>query len=341
MEFSAKQIAELLNGTIEGNENVTVNNLSKIEEGKPNTLSFLGNPNYAKYIYDTNASIVIINNNFELEGKVKDTCTLIRVEDAYKCFAKLLDAYNQAKQPQASISKNASIAESASIGNNVYIGDFVCVGKNVKIGDNVQLHPHSWVGDNVEVKENTILNSGVRVYHDCVIGKNCIIHAGSVIGADGFGFTPNSENNYQKIAQIGNVVIEDNVEIGALTSVDRATLGSTIIEKGVKLDNHIQIGHNAVIGENTVIAAQTGVSGSTKIGKNCMIGGQVGIVGHITIADEVKIAAQSGIGKSITKKGDIVQGSPAYFIGDFKRSYVGFIKLPQIMKRLDELEKRK
>lgn len=338
MEFTAGQIAALLSGSVEGNPDVKVNKLSKIEEGTPHSISFLANPLYTSYIYDTNASVIIVNKGFEAEKPLKKTCTLIRVDDPYKSFAKLLETYDKIRKDKKGIEQPAFTAPSAVIGKDVYIGAFAYVGNNARIGNNVKLYPQVYIGDNVEIKDNTTIYSGARIYSDCIVGRDCIIHSGVVIGADGFGFTPN-QNSYQKVAQIGNVIIEDSVEIGSNTTIDRATLGSTIIREGVKLDNLIQIAHNVEIGENTVIAAQTGIAGSTKIGKNCMIGGQVGIIGHITIADEVKIAAQSGIGASITHPGETVQGSPAFSIGDYKRSYVSFRNLPELHRRLQSLEK--
>lgn len=340
MKFSAHQISEILEGTIEGNPDVEVSSVSKIEEGKNGSISFLANPKYADYIYDTDASIVILNKDFKLQQKVKDSLTLIRVEDAYACFGQLLEMYNQVKNDKIGISKQAAIAESANIGKDVYIGDFVSIGENVTIGDEVKIFPNTTIGDNSKIGDKTTIFSGCSIYSETQIGKDCIIHAGVRLGADGFGFAPNSENNYKKVAQIGNVIIEDHVEIGSNTSIDRATLGSTIIRKGVKLDNLIQIAHNVEIGENTVVAAQCGIAGSTKIGKNCMIGGQVGMVGHIKIADGVKIAAQSGIGNSIENENAIVQGSPAIPIGDFKRSYVMFRKLPEMADQIKNLQKK-
>lgn len=339
MEFTAQQIASLIQGEVEGNPAVVVNKLAKIEEGVPNSLSFLANPQYTPHIYTTDASVVIVNRDFVVERPLKSTCTLIRVADARESFAKLLEAYSQIKLNKAGIEQPSHISSSATIGENVYIGAFAYIGSNVKLGNNVKLYPNVYVGDNTVIGDNTVLFSGVRVYSDCIIGKHCTFHSGVIIGGDGFGFAPNSENNYKKVPQIGNVVIEDHVEVGSNTTIDRATMGSTIIRKGVKLDNLIQVAHNVEIGENTVIAAQTGIAGSTKIGKDCMIGGQVGIVGHLTIADKVKIAAQSGIGHSITKEGEIVQGSPAFGIGDYKRSYVMFRKLPEVADRIKVLEK--
>lgn len=339
MEFTAQQIAGLLQGVVEGDPGVKVNKLSKIEEGTPNSLSFLANPQYTHYIYTTDASVVIVNKDFIAERPLKSTCTLIRVSDARESFATLLEAYNQVKFNKTGIEQPSYVSASAKLDENVYVGAFAYVGDNARIGKNVKLFPNAYVGDNVTIGDNTIIFSGVRIYADCAIGSSCTIHSGVIIGGDGFGFAPNSENNYRKVPQIGNVIIEDHVEVGANTTIDRATMGSTVIRKGVKLDNLIQIAHNVEIGENTVIAAQTGVAGSTKIGKNCMIGGQVGIVGHLTIADNVKIAAQSGVGNSITREGEIVQGSPAFGIGDYKRSYVMFRKLPEVADRIKELEK--
>lgn len=340
MKFSALQISELLGGTIEGDPQASVSELSKIEEGKSGSLSFLANPKYAEYIYDTGATIVILNKDFKLERKVADHITLIRVDDAYSSFGKLLEMYNQVKNDKKGISKTASITDSATIGDNVYLGENVVIGENVKIGNGVKIYPQCFIGDNASIGENTTIYAGCMIYSESNIGKECMIHAGVILGADGFGFAPNQENNYKKVAQIGNVIIEDHVEIGANSCIDRATLGSTIIRKGVKLDNLIQIAHNVEIGENTVIASQTGVAGSTKIGKNCMIGGQVGIIGHIKIADGTKIAAQSGIGHSIEEENTIVQGSPAFSIGDYKRSYVMFRNLPAINNALNEIKKK-
>lgn len=326
MEFTAKKIAKALNGKIIGDPNVKVNNISKIEEGKINTLSFLSNPIYEKYLYSTESSIVLINKDLVLK-KENISPTLIVVEDSYKSFADLLNYIVKQKKEKTGISKNAFINKTAKIGKNTYIGDGAYIGENVRIGKNVKICPQTFIDDNVTIGDGTRLFAGVKVYFDSVIKENCIIHAGAVIGSDGFGFAPQSETDYKKIPQLGNVIIEENVEIGANTTIDRATMGSTIIRKGVKLDNLIQIAHNVEIGENTVMAAQSGVSGSTKVGKNCMIGGQVGIAGHLTVADNVKIAAQSGIGKSITKAGEVLQGSPAFDIKSYQKSYVIFRNL--------------
>ncbi len=338
MKFSAQQIAQALNGKVEGDPDVEVNNLSKIEHGEAGTLSFLANPKYTSYIYTTNASIVIVNNDFKPDKPLSPT--LIRVEDAYSSFATLLEMYNQAKKKRSGISKHVSIADSAKIGKDVYIGDFVSIGENSVIGDGCIIHPNTTIGNNCKVGSITTIYSGVNIYDDCIIGNECTLHAGTVIGADGFGFAPQNDNNYRKIPQIGNVIVEDLVEIGANTTIDRATIGSTVIKKGVKIDNLIQIAHNVTIGENTVIAAQTGISGSTSIGRNCMIGGQVGIIGHLEIADGVMIAAQSGIGKSIKEEKTVHEGSPAFSYRDFQRSYIHFRRLDSIVKRVNEVERQ-
>lgn len=336
MKFTAQQIAEVLQGTIDGNPDVEVNNLSKIEEGKPGTLSFLANAKYTSYIYDTNSSIVIVKNDFKADKPI--SATLIRVEDPYGSFASLLEMYQQTKGKRSGISSKSSIAESARVGKDVFIGDFVSIGEYVTIGDNCHIYPNTTIGYSCSIGNDTILYSGVNVYDECVIGNECTIHAGAIIGSDGFGFAPQDDNNYRKVPQIGNVIIEDRVEIGANTTIDRATIGSTIIKRGVKIDNLIQIAHNVVVGENTVIAAQTGISGSTKIGKNCLIGGQVGIIGHLVIADGVMIAAQSGIGKSISEPKSVHEGSPAINIRDFQRSYIHFRRFDKIVKRINDIE---
>jgi UDP-3-O-[3-hydroxymyristoyl] glucosamine N-acyltransferase len=340
MEFSAKQIAELLGGEVVGNEQVTVNTLAKIEEAQVKSLSFLANPKYTEFIYTTGASVVIVNREFVPEQALPASLTLVKVDDAYKSFAKLLEVYNQIRNNKTGIEQPSFVHDSAVVGENCYIGAFSYVDEGVRIGSNSKIHPNVRIGRNVKIGNNTNINSGAVIYDECVIGDNCVIHSNTVIGADGFGFAPSGGAQYAKVAQIGNVIIEDNVEIGANTTIDRATLGSTIIRKGVKLDNLIQIAHNVEIGENTVIAAQTGVAGSTRIGRNCMIGGQVGIIGHLTIADEVKIAAQSGIGSDITEKGAIMQGSPAFAVGDYKRAYVLFKNLPSINATLQQLQKQ-
>ncbi|MES2592582.1 MAG: UDP-3-O-(3-hydroxymyristoyl)glucosamine N-acyltransferase [Bacteroidota bacterium] len=337
MEFTAQQIADLLKGKVEGNGDVIVSGLSKIEEGKTGTLSFLANTLYTPMVYETDASVVILNNSLTLDKPVKSTCTLIRVEDAYGSFAQLLEIYYQIKQNKKGIEQPSFISESAKLGTDCYIGAFAYIGENVTIGNNVKIYPHCYIGDNTTIGDNSTFYSGVKVYYDTVIGKNCIIHASTVIGSDGFGFAPNSEN--KKVPQIGNVVIEDNVEIGSNTSIDRATMGSTIIRKGAKLDNLVQIAHNVEIGENAILAGGAFVAGSSKLGKNVMMGGQAGVVGHVKVADGVKIAGQSGVGSTIDQEGLVVQGSPAFAIGDYQRSYVIFRGLKKLNDRLNAMER--
>lgn len=337
MKFTAEQIAGILEGTVVGDLEVEVSKLAKIEEGVEGSLTFLANPKYKQFIYTTSASITIVNSDFEPEQEL--TTTLIKVDDAYGAFTKLLEYYNQIKLNKSGIEEPCHIADSATLGNDPYIGAFTYIGNNVKIGDNVKIFPNSYISDNVSIGDNTIVFSGGKIYSDCVIGNNCVINSGAIIGADGFGFSPNEKGEYSKVPQIGNVIIEDNVDIGAGTTIDRATLGSTLIRRGVKLDNQIQIAHNVEIGKNTVIAAQTGIAGSTKIGENCQIGGQVGIVGHITIGNNVKIQAQSGIGRNV-KDNEVLQGSPALTYGDYNKSYVYFKNLPKIVKSINEIEKR-
>ncbi|UCG28593.1 MAG: UDP-3-O-(3-hydroxymyristoyl)glucosamine N-acyltransferase [Bacteroidales bacterium] len=336
MEFTAKALADYLKGEVEGNPDVKVSSASKIEEGKEGTISFLANMKYKKYIYTTQASIVIIGKDVKLEKDVP--CTLIRVDNAYQAFASLLELQNQAKPVKTGVHRTAVIEESARLGKELYIGAYSYIGENAVIGDQVKIYPQVYIGDNVEIGDNTVIYPGVTIYEGSRIGSNCVFHAGIVVGADGFGFAPRTDTDYKKVPQVGNVIIEDWVEIGANTAIDRATMGSTIIRRGVKLDNLIQIAHNVEIGENTVIAAQNGIAGSTKIGKNCMFGGQAGAVPHIYIAEGVKVAAQSGIMASIKKPGTIVQGSPAYEIIKYQKSYVFFRKLPEIMAKIDDLE---
>lgn len=337
MEFTVAQIAAILGGEVEGNPDAVVNALAKIEEGKEKSLTFLANPAYTEYIYTTGATAAIVSKSFVAEKPI--SATLIRVENPYESFALLLETYNKIKHNKQGIEQPSFVSPTAVLGSEVYVGAFAYIGANVKIGNHVKIYPHVFIGDNTQIDDHTIIFSGVKIYSDCVVGKHCTFHSGVVVGGDGFGFAPNSENNYKKVPQIGNVIIEDHVEIGANTTVDRATLGSTIIKKGAKIDNLIQIAHNVEIGENTVIAAQTGVAGSTKIGSDCMIGGQVGIIGHLSIAKGTKIAAQSGIGNSIKNENEIWQGSPAFAIGDYKRSYVMFRKLPEMHDKLMALEK--
>ncbi|MEL1244620.1 UDP-3-O-(3-hydroxymyristoyl)glucosamine N-acyltransferase [Flavobacterium sp. DGU11] len=337
MKFTAEQIAGLLEGDIVGNPNAEVFRLAKIEEGTDGSLTFLANPKYLPYIYSTQATITIVNRTFEPENDI--TTTLIKVDDAYQSFSKLLEYYNQVKLMKSGIEQPSVLSEGVTYGDNLYLGSFCYIGKNVKIGSNVKIYPNTFVGDNVIIGDDTILFAGVRIYSETLIGKGCTIHSGAIIGSDGFGFAPGEDGTYSKIPQIGNVIIEDNVDIGSCTTVDRATMGSTIIKKGVKLDNQIQIAHNVTIGENTVIASQTGVAGSTKIGSGCVIGGQVGIVGHITIGNGVRIQAQSGVGKSIPD-GEIVQGSPALGYSDFNKSYVHFRNFPKIVSDIEELKQQ-
>jgi UDP-3-O-[3-hydroxymyristoyl] glucosamine N-acyltransferase len=336
MEFSAAQIAGILKGTIEGDAEVKVNSLSKIEEGKPGSVSFLANPLYTQYIYTTRASIVIINKTFELTAPVSST--LVRVDSAENAFAQLLEMYNQVKLNKTGISPKSEIESSATLGDNPYVGAFAYIGENVRIGNNVKIYPNSYVGDNVTIGDNTTLFAGVKLYSDSVIGKNCIIHSGTVIGSDGFRFAP--QNDHKKIPQIGNVLIEDDVEIGANCAIDRATLGSTILRKGVKFDNLVHIAHNVEVGEHSYLAACNVIAGSTKVGKNCMFSGQVGIVGHLEIADNTIITAQSGISKSITKAGEVYMGSPAFDANKYRKAYIHFRNLDSIAQRVSALEKK-
>lgn len=337
MQFTAKQIAELINGKIEGDPDVAVSSFGKLEEATEGQLAFLANPKYEEFLYTTHASVIIINSSLKVEKDLK--ATLIRVPDAYSSFAVILTAYSQmVKDNLTGIQEPSYISSSVKMGENVFVGAFAYLGNNVKIGNNVKLYPQVFLGDNVSVAENTILYPGVKIHHDCVIGKNVSIHAGCVIGGDGFGFAPQADGTFKKVPQIGNVVIEDEVEIGANTTIDRSTIGSTIIKCGAKLDNLIQIAHNVEIGMNTVIAAQSGVSGSTKIGKNVMIGGQAGLIGHIQIADGTKINAQSGVGKSIKTPNTAVTGSPAFDYGQAIRSQILSRNLPELEKRIMKLE---
>jgi UDP-3-O-[3-hydroxymyristoyl] glucosamine N-acyltransferase len=336
MTFTAAQIAALINGKIEGDANTVVGSFGKIEEAKQGQLAFLANPKYEEYLYSTGASVIIINESLELKQSV--AATLIRVPDAYTAFATLLATYQQMMQQQLNgVQQPVYISSSASYGQNVFIGAFAYLGDNVKVGNNSKIYPNAYLGNNVKVGDNCIIHPGVKIYHDCVLGNNVIIHAGTIIGSDGFGFAPQADGSFQKVPQIGNVVIEDNVEIGANTTIDRATIGSTIIKTGAKLDNLIQVAHNVEIGNSTVVAAQTGISGSTKVGKGVMIGGQAGIVGHITIGDGAKINAQSGVSKSIDP-GKAVTGSPAYDYTAALRSQAVSRKLPELEKRIKELE---
>ena len=335
MKFTAAQIAGILEGEVIGNPDAVVFKLDKIEEGTEGSLTFLANPKYVNFIYTTQATITIVNNDFVPENEL--ATTLIKVEDAYQSFSKLLEYYNQVKLMKSGIEQPSVISENVTYGEQLYLGSFSYVGKNVTIGNNVKIYPNCFIGDNVSIGDNCIFFAGVKIYSETEIGNNCNFHSGCVVGSDGFGFAPTEEGTFSKIPQIGNVIIEDDVEIGANTTIDRATLGITLIRKGVKLDNHIQIAHNVEIGENTVIAAQTGIAGSTKIGSNCLIGGQVGIAGHLTIGNNVRVQAQSGIGKNIPD-GEIIQGSPAFNYSDFSKSYVHFRNLPKIVSDLEELK---
>ncbi len=341
MEITATQIAEIINGTIEGDINSAVNDFSKIEEAQSGTLTFLANPKYEPLIYNTKASIVLVNSSFVPTKPLPPKLTLIKVENAYESLAELLRMYEEISNNNlVGIEDPVFIHPSAKIGDSVYIGAFSYIGENAVIGDNCQIYSHCHIGKDVITGEGSKFFSGVKIYNKTKIGVYCTIHSGAVIGSDGFGFAPNKENEYQKVPQIGNVIINDYVEIGANTTIDRATMGSTVIGKGVKLDNLVQIAHNVEIGPNTVIAAQTGIAGSTKIGDDVMIGGQVGVVGHIQIAKGTKIAAQSGVGSSINEENQIIQGSPAFEIGEYKRSYVLFKSLPKLRQQIIEINSK-
>jgi UDP-3-O-[3-hydroxymyristoyl] glucosamine N-acyltransferase len=337
MEFDAGTIAGFLKGEIEGNPGVKVNTIAKIEEGHPGALSFLSNPKYEPFIYTTQSSIVLVNRDFVPSSKIE--ATLIRVENAYEAFASLLRLVDQSRPRKKGIHPTAVIESSAQVGSDVYIGPYAYIGDNCKVGDGSSIYPHVYLGDNSIVGQNCVLNHRVTVYNDCRIGNNCIIHAGSVIGSDGFGFAPQSDKEYAKIPQLGNVFIEDNVEIGANVTIDRATMGSTFIRKGVKIDNLIQIAHNVEIGENTVMAAQVGISGSTKIGSNCMLGGQVGIAGHLKIANGTKIGAQAGILGDVKDENTAIIGTPSMDFKQFMKSYVVFRKLPELNLQLGKIVK--
>ena len=339
MKFNSQQIADLVNGDIEGDKNAEVNFFSKIEDAQPLSLTFLANPKYESFIYNTKASIALVNSDFAPSKPIPSTLTLIKVNNAYESLAQLLNFYENIDTPKTGIEEPVFIHKTAKIGKSVYIGPFTYIGEDVVIGNNVQISSNCHFDKGCKIGENTKIYSGVKFYDKSQIGRNCVFHSGSVIGSDGFGFAPNKENQYQKIIQIGNVIIEDHVEIGSNTVIDRATMGSTIIHKGVKLDNMIQVAHNVEIGENTVIASHTAIAGSSKVGKNCMIGGQVAIAEHLTIANHVKIAGKTGIAKSVTKDGEILQGPLAFNLKDFQRSYIFFRQLPMLAKRIEKLEK--
>lgn len=337
MEFKAQSIADFLGGTVEGDPNVTVSDVAKIEEGRPGTLAFLSNPKYNKYLYETEASIVIVNNGFELETAVKTT--LIRVPDAYKAFASLLELYQQAKGHKTGIENPSFIDPTATFGNDIYIGAFAYIGKNVKIGKHVKIYPQVYIGDNTIIGDDCTLYAGVKIYDDTKIGNECILHAGAVVGSDGFGFAPTEDGSYKKIPQVGNVILEDRVEIGANTTIDCATMGSTIIRQGTKIDNLVQIAHNVEIGSNTVMASQTGIAGSTKVGNNCMFGGQVGVAGHITIGDRVNLGAMSGVANSI-RANRTVLGAPAMDIAQAAKVFAVYRNLPQLREEVIDLKRQ-
>jgi UDP-3-O-[3-hydroxymyristoyl] glucosamine N-acyltransferase len=337
IKFTARTVANFLKGEVIGNPDVEVSDVAKIEEAQSGQLAFLANPKYNKYLYETKASIVLVNKNLEIDGEVN--ATLIKVDDAYESFATLLDLYQQSKPVKEGIEKDCFISDTAKIGQNVYIGAFSYIDSGATVSNGTKIYPQVFIGENVKIGENTIIYPGVKIYSDCIIGANCVIHSGAVIGADGFGFVPNSENNYKKIPQIGNVILEDYVEIGANTAVDRATMGSTIIRKGVKLDNLIQVAHNVEIGENTVMAAQIGIAGSAKIGRDCMFGGQAGIAGHLSIANGVKLGAQCGVNSSITTENATLIGSPAMDFKDYMKSYVLFRNFSKIHQQVNALQR--
>jgi UDP-3-O-[3-hydroxymyristoyl] glucosamine N-acyltransferase len=339
MEFSASQIAAIVNGEIIGSSSAIVTDLAKIEEGKEGTLSFLSNPKYEEFIYTTKSSICIVNKDFIPVKPLPLSLTLIKVENSYTCFAQLLELYDNLNKKEAKIEQPSFIDNSAVIGSDLYLGAFAYIGKNVEIGNKVVIYPNVYLGDNVKIGSNTVLYPGVSIYFGCKVGENCIIHAGTVVGSDGFGFAPDSEGVFQKIPQIGNVIIENNVEIGSNCAIDRATMGSTFIREGVKIDNLCQIAHNVDIGENSALAALVAVAGSAKIGKRVMIGGQAAINGHLSIADDTKIVGQSGVVKTV-KEAVTLMGTPAIPLNDFKKSSVGFRKLPFILSKLEELEKK-
>jgi UDP-3-O-[3-hydroxymyristoyl] glucosamine N-acyltransferase len=341
MEFTIQQIAAMLGGEVKGNGSEKITMLAKIQDAKKGQLAFLSNPKYENYIYTTQASAVIVGKSFTAKKEI--AATLIVVEDPYSSFTQLLEEYHKMISFQKSgVEEPSFVGANTTIGSNIYRGAFSYIGNNVKLGDNVKIYPHTYIGDNVVIGSNTILHSGVKVYTDSKIGNNCVIHAGTVIGSDGFGFAPQADGTYKTIPQLGNVIIEDNVAIGANTVIDCATLfgDATIIHQGVKLDNLIQIAHNVEIGKNTVIAAQSGISGSTKLGENCLLAGQVGVAGHLVMANNTSIGAQSGISKSITKEGQRLIGSPVFDVNEYFRSYAVFKKLPDLNQRLRDLEKK-
>jgi len=337
MKFTAQQIAETIGGRVEGDPEVSVSRVVKIDEEVTGGLSFLANPKYESFIYTTGADVIIVSSDFKAEKEIK--ATLVRVDEPYLAFAALLEFYNKMKLDKSGISEHAFIHETAVIGKNVYVGEFAYIGKEAVLEDDVKVYPQTYIGDNAKLGKGTMVFAGARLYHDTIIGSMCTIHSGVIIGSDGFGFAPDEKGEYVKVAQIGNVIIEDDVEIGSNTTIDRATIGSTIIRRGVKLDNLIQVAHNVEIGENTVIAAQTGISGSTKIGRNCMLGGQVGLAGHIRIGDNVKIQAQAGVPSDV-KDDEVIMGAPAINLRQYMKSYIHFRNLHKIVERIDKLEKK-
>lgn len=338
MEFTAEAIANYLEGTVEGDPSIAVTQIAPIEKGNPNSLSFLANPKYNEYLYTTESSVVLINEDFKLEKEV--STTLIRVKDAYSCYAKLLELHHSAKYDIEGIAKHVDISEDASLGETLYIGNFVTICDGVKIGNNVKIFPNCYIGENVKIGDNSILFPNVSVHADTQIGKNCMIHSGAVLGDDGFGFAPEADGTFRKIAQLGNVVLEDNVEIGSNTCVDRAALGTTLIQKGTKIDNLVQVAHNVKIGTNTGIAGQAGIAGSSTVGNNCLIAGQVGISGHINVPDKTILLAQAGVAGPIKKAGQILQGTPCIDNREFKKSFVVQKQLPELRQKIFELEKR-
>ena len=337
MQFTAEMIAALLNGEIVGDKSATVSTVSSIDGGKTGALAYLTNPKYEQFVYTTEASIVLVDSAFVPKAEVKTT--LIKVANVGECVLNLLEMYNAARPRKQGISKLASISEKATIGENCYIGDFVVIEDGAKIGDNVQIYPQCYIGDNVTIGDGTKIYAGVKIYEGCVVGSNCILHAGAVIGADGFGFAPKEDGTFAKIPQLGNVIIEDDVEIGANTTIDRAMMGSTIVRRNAKLDNLVQIGHNVEVGQSDFLCAQVGVAGSTKIGGHCILAGQVGVAGHLEIADNCVFGAQSGIPSSVRKAG-MYQGSPIIDAMNWRRSVVGFKQLPDLIKKIQDLEKR-
>lgn len=338
MQISAKELSQILNGTIEGNPDVVVSRPSKIEEATSDSICFYANPKYEHYVYTTEAAVILVSKDFQPSQPIK--ATLIRVEDVYKSVSFLLENFAPDASQKVEVSKQASIHPTAKIGKNVTIGAFVVLEEGVEIGANTILQAQNYIGKNTKIGSNCIIYSGAKIHHECQVGNECIVHSNAVIGGDGFGFAPQEDGSFKKIAQIGNVVLEDNVEIGANTTIDRATMGSTIIKKGAKLDNLIMVAHNVEIGANTVIAAQAGVAGSTKIGENCMIGGQAGFVGHIEVANGVKVQAQSGVARSIKQDGTAVYGSPAIPYADYLRAYAVFKNLPKLSKEVQMLKKQ-